>query len=436
MKKAIVLLALVVVGALVFAEAAPAADYSFSASVTAKWQYDFMNAKSGFTNESDVSFKYNLLNCEKKSKAGEGTYGQINVTNIYLGINEIEEATAYDDNGVVWGPAKDADGDNLSISAKIVSGNFWVGLGKGAFQADYNNASYVPFFDADDGWDEASAFNPAVKPAGSIQIGYLLGDLGQIAAVVGSNLAGAVNTTDNYDFGVDVTFKPIKDVLTLVGGFWLDGYNKGAEGYGWIATGKASVTSGSFSAYAAIDAANGKYLSETTNALTIPNVTSDIAANVTYKLFEGKDSIAVDAYYTEAIDKEDIPGTRPSHQGDVGIKFVDAEGFVPGLGFTVFAGLDDLMNDANTETLMSFAGSVNYKIALSDATYVKPSVAVRKDMAGSALLYYKGNVEAVLFPNTTFNVTLEGRTEGNDNNHVLVASDNWPMLTVSAKVSL
>jgi hypothetical protein len=439
MKKVIVLLALVVVGAIVFAEA-PTPDYSFSATVTAKWQYDFMNAKSGFTNESDVALHFDLLNGAKKSKAGEsGTYGQIDVSNLYLGIFDLDEGNIYSDGGVTWGPAKDGDGDNLSISAKIVSGNFWVGLGKGAYQADYNNASYVPFFDGDDGWDEASAFNPAVKPAGSIQIGYKLGDLGQVAAVFGSNLAGAVNTTDNYDFGVDVTFKPVKDILTLVGGFWLDGYNKGFEGYGWIATGKASVAVGIFSAYVAIDAANGKYLSETSASGGV-NATYDQATNVTLKLFEGKDSIALDTYYTKAVDIETTTSSNSvlyhNHQGDIGVKFVDAEGLVPGLGFTVFAGLDDLLNDANSETLMSFAGSVNYKIALSDATYVKPSVAVRKDMAGAALLYYKGDVEAVLFPNTTFNVTLEGRTEGNDNNHRLVASDNWPMLTVAAKVSL
>jgi hypothetical protein len=445
MKKVIVLLALVVVGAIVFAEA-PTPDYSFSASVTTKWQYDFDTQLSGFTNDSDISLHFDLLNGVKKSKGGEsGTYGQIDVTNIYLGIYDMEESgtyNMYNDGGsnVVWGPAKDGDGDNLSVSAKIVSGNLWIGLGKGAYTGDYDNAVLVPLFDSSSGYTNGSVFEPEITPDGSLQIGYKLGDFGSVKAVVGAAAAGASNDFDQYIVGFDAALTPVKDVLALTAGFW---YNAGNEM--WIATGKAAVTAGSLSANVAIDAAKN-YTANTyqeSPALyfgTLTDATAlayDISGNITYKLFEGKDSVAIDAYYTE-VQGNAVKISYPSyqsHKGDFGFKFVDAEGIVPGLGFTVGAFIDDMLADpANDPMLFSFAESISYKAALSDATYVKPYEEARYDFAAEQL-YLKVGVEAVLFPNTTLDANFTSCAEGNDLNHALTSTAN-KVLTVSAKVSL
>jgi hypothetical protein len=461
MKKAIVLLlALVALGGLVFAEdaaAAPAKDqpaYTFSANADAEWQYDFDTNKSGFTNEWDLSFHYYLINDATKSTGGtEGTYGQIDVTHLNLSIIDLDEGDYAADHVVVWGASTDGDGDTLGVSAKIVSGNLWVGLGHGAYTADYDNAVFVPLYDADNGLDESSAFNPEMGPAGSIQIGYKLGDFGSVSAVVGSNTAGAVNEFSEYTVGFDAALTPVKDVLAITAGGW---YNIDTKF--WVATGKVAVTAGGLSANAAIDAAKDESCaSSATEQKGRTDVAYDASGSIALALNEKKDSINFDAYYTKelysfytaatayvqdtattaAVAATEADTDYPNyayHRGDFGLKFVDAGGFVEPVSFTVGVFVDDFFGDYD-DMLLSVAGSGSYKLALSDATYAKPYFQARKDLSGAKNLLVQVGVEAKLFANTVLDANFESNGEGNDLNHVLTSTGD-KVFTISAKVTL
>jgi hypothetical protein len=430
MKKAIVLLlALVALGVFAIAEDAPAATYEFTANADAKWQYNFDTNKSGFTNEWDLSLKYHLLNDVAKTTGGdEGTYGLIEVT--HLNLNLIEETEAdVGSNTAAWGDgAGDGTGDNLSISAKIVSGNLWVGLGYGAYTGDYDNAVYVPLFSEDSGYDNDSAFEPAISPAGSIQIGYKLGDMGTVSAVVGSNTAGAVNTFKQYTVGFDAALTPVKDVLAIDAGAW---YN--LESKMWIATAKATVTAGALTVYGAGDFAKDDTASSVTVASGETSVAWDVSGGVAFSMNEKKDSINLDAYYTKSVgtaDADPVPAYN-NHEGDVGLKFVDAGGFVEPLSFTVGVFADDLAG-ASADTLLSVAESISYKIG--DLT---PSEAFRYDLATKAY-YLNLGVDFAGIKNTVLSADLDLGGSADDLNHVFTSGTKGKdaVLTVKAKVTL
>jgi len=440
MKKAIVLLlTLLVVGALAFADdAAPAKDqpaYTLSASVTGKWQYDLDTSKSGFTNDWDISFHYYLINDMTKSAKGEGdNYGEITITHLNLAIIDRDEGNIGNDADIVWGLGADGDGDNFGAAAKLHLGSAWIGLGHGAYTADYENAVFVPLFSSDAGYDNSSAFNPEMSPAGSIQLGYDLGDMGTVSAVVGSLLAGANNEFSEYTVGFDASLTPVKDLLAVKAGFW---YN--LDSSDWVATAKATVTSGDLSANAALDATSNEALSSIT-ASTAGDTAFDMSADVTYKLFEGKDSVVFDVYYTESKDAATVdPPKYHNHKGDIGLKFVDAGGLVEPVAFTVGVFADNLAGDDGS--LLSVAVSASYKAALSDTTYAKPYIDIRKDLSDEAAafadgqLYVKAGVEAVLFSKATLDGNFTLNTYANDLNHVL-AKDVDNVLTLSAKVAL
>jgi hypothetical protein len=442
MKKVIVLLALVVVGALVFATDAPAPTYDFAASTTTKWQYDLDTQKSGFSNDWDISLKYHLLNDVALSKKGEeGTYAQIDVTHLNLNLLEEKEdgagVQAIGNDQAGWGDgAGDGTGDNLSVTAKIVSGALSVIL-YGAPSGDYDNAVYVPLFDKNNGYDNGSVLEAKVAPGGGLKVAYDLGDLGSISVGFGSYLKGMNNELADMDFGIDATIKPVKDVLSITAGLWY-GAGQAKNDHGVIsgqdlaATAKVALTAGDLSANAAIDLLNGD------------DLYFDASADVTYKLFEGKDSVVFDAYYTDITDPAAAEPFYKSHLGDFGFKFVDAEGLVPGLGFTVGVFADDVLADpANDPMLLSYAVSASYKVALSDATYVKPYGEYWADMGdnaaafmGEALNEFKIGLEAVLFPNCTFDTNFQYNAQkNNDLNHWLATSGH-SIFTVSAKISL
>jgi len=500
MKKVLVLLlAMVAVGSFVFAEDAPAPTYEFSANATGGWKYDIDAGQSTFINDWDFSLKYHLLNDVAKSKgAEEGTYGLIEVTHINL--NLIEETEGNGNDSSAWGDgAGDGTGDNLGISAKIVSGPIEVGL-YGAPGNNYENAKFVPLFEKDKGWNEAtygvnaaktrdSAFKPELARDKGLSLKYTFGTFGYVQVnaqntkfaketaatadtyeiVVGTGTETvATNVTYNrvdtgaldvaplvagvayvkttahplvaasdpkYLIGANLQIKPVASdslTVTIDGGMLMNTDTKDM-----IMTAKAAVAAGSLSASAALDGgkagASGSVFQW------------DAAANVAYALFEKKDSINLDFYAANMTDDSADMAT------DLGLKYVDAEGLVPGLSFTVGMFWFDLLNNLEFDPkTIAVAESVSYKYMLSDANYVKPYQALRYDLndvlgqtnpfgAGTgddSVMYLNLGVEAQFFPNCVFTVDYFKGNKMADNNANLVKNKDASEFSIKAKVSL
>jgi hypothetical protein len=470
MKKAIVLLlALVLVGAFAFAQDA-AADpvlaaptYSLAANATGGWTMNLTQGTSNFINSYDFSFKYVLVGDVAKSKAGEGTYGQIDVT--HLNLRLVEETESGPDGSALWTDKSPDDG--FAVAAKIVSGPIEVGL-YGAPGTNFENAKYVPLFNKDAGYATDSALKPALTGANGLTFKYSFGDLGSFslkaastAAVAevaaGTNptsvivtgtgkekdetakgityttLTGAAATAPltagtlyikttaaaakvdavdpHYIVGGYVDLVPVKDLLTLGGGAWYDLDNKNM-----IATAKLGLTAGDLSASGALDF----------NAPDGGDSTFDIGANVTYKLFEAKDSVQFDMYYLSTDGAAD--------KGDIGFKFVDAGGLSAPLSFTVGVFGDNLMEESSW---LSYAVSGSYSVALSDTTSVKPYGAYWADLDGKGM-YVNAGVEASLITNVLLTADFAMGGKNPDNNHVITDGKDAKdaVITLKAKVSL
>jgi hypothetical protein len=517
MKKVFVLLALVAVGALVFAEDAPAPTYEFSASATGGWKYNLDTQQSTFINDWDLSLKYHLLNDIKKTKgADEGTYGYIEVTHLNLNLIEQKEDGSTVDYGtttinnygdrVGWGAgAGDGTGDNISVSAKIVSGPIEVGL-YGAPGNNYENAKYVPLFEKDAGYLEStfapntnktrdSAFKPELARSKGLSLKYTFGDFGfvqvlaantaAVAAVTASttyavsdvvgtgtetvvagvtyyDITGAIdaaplvlgapytkvvattvaaaNAIDpKYLIGANIQIKPVtSDTLTVQ----IDGgFQTNLDTQDMIMTAKAAVTAGALSTSVAFD--GGK------PGASGSKFAYDAAANVAYALFEKKDSVNLDFYAFSPLEDSDVMST------ELGLKYVDAEGLVPGLGFTAgFFWYDLLDNWKFDPKTIAFAESISYKYALSDTTYVKPYQALRMDLNDLVLayagywdpaknatwdkdtLYINFGVEAQLFPNCILTADYYKGQKHKDNNVNLVKLGDDSEISFKAKVTL
>jgi hypothetical protein len=448
MKKVLVLLALVVVGALVFAEDAPTPQYQFSASATGGWKYNLDNQRSTFINDWDISLKYQLLNDLTKSKgADSGTYGFIEVKHINIRILEDKDGgtapQGIGDGAIGWTDKSPDDG--ISVTAKIVSGPIEVGL-YGAPGTNFENAKYVPLFEKDAGYTSGlfgdaaiatassdSGFKANLVSAKGLSAKYTFGTFGFVQlAAANTDITSA---DPQYLFGANVEVKPVaSDALTVTvdGGFWTN-----TETSDMILTGKAAVAAGALSASAAFDGgkagASGSVFQW------------DAAANLAYALFEKKDSINLDVY---AVSLTDTPGDDMAT--DLGFKFVDAEGLVPGLSFTAgFFWFDLLDNGKYDPKTISFAESISYKYALSDTTYVKPYQALRYDLndliaqttfgvdsIDDAVMYLNVGVEAQFFPNCVFTVDYFKGAKDKDNNENLVQTKDASEFAITAKVSL
>jgi hypothetical protein len=478
MKKAIVLLlALVVVGALVFAEDAPPATYEFSANATGGWTTNVTQGTSTFINDWDLSLKFHLLNDLTKTTAGEGTYGSIEVTHLNLNLIEETEDSATVGNGAALWTDKNPD-DGISVKAKIVSGPIELGL-YGAPGDNYENAKYVPLFNKDKGFegtgDNDSMLKPDIGIAKGLSLKYSFGDLGAITLKAGNTADKAAVTTassvtvvytatgsekadanvtytdfvgnpvlfsalvktgiylkttvtpvsdlvkGHYSVGGELAINPVKDLVALFAGGWYDLDTKQM-----IFSTTVKVTAGDLSVGLALDGDK-------------PDGTDlkfDAAANVAYALFEKKDSVNLDFYYAnDAVQPTD--GAT-----DLGLKFVDAGGLVAPLSFTVGAFYQDLLDSYSYDPkYLSFAESISYKVALSDTTYVKPYEAFWYDMNDStnkAGMYFNAGVEASLFANTILTADFAYGGKNPDLNEKLTDGNAAKdvVLTFKAKVTL
>ena len=232
---------------------------------------------------------------------------------------------------------------------------------------------------------------------------------GDPVLVLGKAYTKAVTTTvaysgnDQYAFGADFSLTAVKDLTFAVGAI----YDIATEYLGFGA--KAGYTMAGLSFNVGFD---GELVATVLNY--------DLAGSVGYKFMEDKDSISVNVY-------DDSIGTL-----DLGVLFTDAEGFVPGLAFTLGAYGNDLLG-AQT---MSFAESASYKFMMGDVNYVKPYEKFVYDLDTPAM-YLNIGIEAKFIPNTIFTLDFSGGKTADDNNAGLVGTDiaAYQVLSIAAKVS-
>jgi len=225
---------------------------------------------------------------------------------------------------------------------------------------------------------------------------------GTVAAgqLVGTVTAGAAavpaSASDQYAFGLDLVVTPL-DIVTITAGMFYDIQTK----YLGL-TGKVAATPiENLSLTLALDALK----------IDTADLKFDVYGKVAYSFMEAKDSVAFETYFT--------PLTTTTKRLDLGVKFTDAEGFVPGLGFTLAAyAYDMLASPANDPQKVSVAESVWFKAMLDDVNYVKPYQKAYYDLVGEDL-YFNFGVEAVLIPNTTFTLDYAAGTPAkNDNTNI------------------
>lgn len=470
MKKAIVLLfALVLLGAAAFAQDAPApinADTAkiLTATVTGDIYTSFTtNLTTGVTpgfavSTGDLALRLDLYKGSKLSNKPEtGAYGMVKVENFDLHL---------DGTG-----AQASDNAKLgSWSAMIVADALTLTL-YGVPSASYNNAAFVPLFNASAGYTNGSAVSPAIAPTGAIKAAYSLGSMGSVAlsfgstyvaakaataagnatyatvygdgttavgtlkdvdfltpfetiqiagkmyvkSTAGSAATAATTAATTYQLGLDFSLTP-DPAFGLTGGAWYDlGSSKA------IFTAKANVAAGDITAYAALD---GQY----TTAFIF-----DASAGAAFKFNEAKDSVNLDFYYSA---EKDATGTVPligtQHQGDIGLKFVDAEGFVPGLSLTLGGFLNNVFV---TQKTISVAESLSYKIKLDDVNSITPSQKFWIDLEDNAM-YLNVAVAANIIANTVLTADFTMGGAAADDNTGIASTSKDMVLTFTAKVLL
>jgi len=438
MKKAIVLLlALVAIGGFVFAEDAPASPWTLTGNAWAKWGMNIDTSKMGFNNGYDLEMNYKLADI-KGGATGEGVYGKIDITDLALNISA--------DDTIDVTPTLDAfDG---SVSASIVAGALTVGIyDKPSFT--FNNAAYLEPFSVDGYGDLSSSVKSKIRATqsikGGISVAYAFGTLGKVeariasmgdwgatagstgtpiityvtkvatATVPGTLLAGqtvyydmagallgagavaadtmyvekvttagtdvAASADDRYLFAGYLTLTPVA-MATVNAGFMM---NPDTEYTGF--TGKLTLAPiADLTVTAGFDGVK---------ATSSADLQMDVAGTVAYKLNEGKDTVTAGAYFAN-----DKANGASYGRLDAGLKFTDAEGFVPGLTVDFGAYLNDLIKDpANDPQMITVIEKLSYKVALSDATYIKPYEAYGTDL-GAKQAYLNVGADAKLFANT------------------------------------
>ena len=141
----LVLLAVALVGSFAFAEVTGVAAPTVSGSVTTTVGYDLDDEASGFLNESSVDVVVPLAGGSDTHSGSADVYAEITIEDIEISLSTDDEDVSYD----------------ASVSAKIVAGDIWVGLGSPDFS--FNNV------DQEDGDD----VNLVDLAGDGVTIGYM-----------------------------------------------------------------------------------------------------------------------------------------------------------------------------------------------------------------------------------------------------------------------
>jgi hypothetical protein len=216
-KSLLILLVLVVVGAMAFAEDVKA-TYSITGSATTTFGYDLNLSSSGFRTVNSITLGIVLVPTTTVSKGGEGVYGYIELKEFVFGLD--------------GNAAFNADNSKGTMTAKIVAGPVYVKI--------YNHPSFS--FNYADNISGSTDVNMMTLPDanGGVAVGFVSGtmldvnvgiwtllDYTNVAAVTAADaidpiwpltpgvgaddaVTGRVaNTANDYGYGLGLTLAPI-----------------------------------------------------------------------------------------------------------------------------------------------------------------------------------------------------------------------------------
>jgi carbon monoxide dehydrogenase subunit G len=412
MKKAIVLLLALAMVGMVFAEGAA---YSMTGYGQLKWGYDVNTNKHGFNNSTSFELTFPLVAGATAGASGENVYGKISVTGINLAIYQDGSEGSVIDN-------YDGDGYYDTLEAKIVAGDAYVKIASAPTLRQNNASHFSPFADADaDYLDRGVADTITTK--GGFTVGYSLGELGSVSAMIASigDWVGAAATDDVYGWvdadddpttaptwGVEtagtaavaandkyaaafgLTLTPV-EMVTITGGFQYDMASEGAGATVKVAL--APMTG--VTAYVAADLDMPK---------SPAKMQMDVRGNVAATF--GKTTVGADVYY------KDVGTTAKVLDAKLAVSDSGTVANLTG-GLSVYA-MQLIADPAKDPMWLGVAENVAYKVALTDATYVKPYQALVYDLSKTTNnMYFKVGAEAKLMANTLFTLQYVAGKYGN-----------------------
>jgi hypothetical protein len=374
MKKSLILLVvLLVVGALAFAEDVKP-TWTVSGSAAAIIGYDLNVNAGGITNDQSFTFDFAFFPTQTFSKGGEKLYGMIQVADVHFGIinglwDAVDPTPSSEDADYYSAFADSIKNSSGTITAKVVYEPFYVLVSKGLDDMRFNYAANAEGYSDINFYTLSNLF----PTAGTVALGYSskmisarftvlsVGDYATIPALAqvqsvdpkvwftpainaaASETVRVANTAGDFAFGLWVTANPI-DMIAVDLKAILDTYQKWA-GFG----GKLTVTP-------------IKMISLSVGADAYSNLGSvfemDLKPALTVNL--GDDTLTASLYYNTY----DAPVATDSEM-DVSVKFVEADGdkgYVPGLGASVELGLANLAPVAPAKMSWSVDVLANYVI--------------------------------------------------------------------------
>ena len=355
MKKTLLISVLIAFLALgtAFAEVTGVGSPSVSGDVTLTAGFDLDNEGSGFANDANVTVKLPLVT-GSATKGGDDMYGEITISDIGYYVSN-DPAGFYD---------ADEDGSTLdaSVSAKLVLGSAWIGLGNPDFT--FNNVDLAresSLEAAGDSDDDNIDVNCTVAGTAGMSVGFA-NDMVSLSALVASennykgpsdDVADAANTTEswtdtytqdadsasytansdhNYIFGATLSLTPM-DGVSLPVNFAYNMANSDA-GVDVIAVGTAPSVS----------------MSGVTLDVPVDYIMNGDASGletkpaVSYALTDGGSKISAAFLFTQYTD---IAAATDDQEMEPSLTFTEVEsgGFVEGFAHTTSVGLGDLSED-------------------------------------------------------------------------------------------
>jgi len=376
---------LLVLATLGFADDVLKPGLAITGSATLSWGIDLDNMTTGFFNENDVSVDLTLTTAFTQSKAGAGAvYGKISVEGLDLALN-LDPTDPSASTGVGWTFL-----DDYAVTAAIVAGALEIGV----FDAPAMETTKAAVVEADE-TDTDPLYGEIMvvdnePAAASYSIGgfgtYVQYTAGPVVAklVVKSFDQWGANLNNDYAFGAEATatFAPVTFGVGAYYGLWA-----GADvPLIWVT---AAFKQGMFDVAAAFDIDFAT------------TVAWDASLKATLTLKEAT-TLGL-AAYIDSLDNFDLKAS-----------FVEpaAEGFVPGLGFSVDAYILDLMtsmeylvNASVSYAVGKFTPKVGVNVGDNLADYNDPLAALPDDAIVDNFFNVTVGVSTSMFDNVVLDLT-------------------------------
>lgn len=279
--------------------------------------YDLQKSQAGFKNEASASATITWYDDSSVNKSGDGWYGYIEITDIYLNI-------AADLLGAT--PTIANSGDNgTAVSAKITNGSIYAKI-YGAPGSDIEDVAGVDV--ATDNITAASPAFPAFAVTNTVQgvtLGYGSGMISDVSLGLASDGTWTQNTGNDFAIRIDADIVPM-DLLEVKASLLYGEFSNATLGFGLSPIITVSSIMSGLTVTIGFDGAmvNGGSLTYDASVQAALNLAAENSDGNT-------DNVAVKLYYS-------------SGQTDASIAahLYDNAGFLPNTGVTAIVSLLDL----------------------------------------------------------------------------------------------